>query len=165
MTRILKGFSGHPLHPPLTDMTIGAYTFATVAGVVGAFGGLKEATAKLMLLGLAGGLISTLATATTGFVDWLELDWGTPLWRTATWHMLVMLTATALFLVAALLERNGYISNTVEPIALGVTLLGFVGLTVGGWLGGAIVFVYGMRVLKRENTPALSAVMPGRDPE
>lgn len=146
-------------------MTIGAYTFARVAGVVGVFGGLKEATAKLMLLGLAGGLISTLATATTGFVDWLELDWGTPLWRTATWHMLVMLTATALFLSPHSFNATVNIGNTVEPIVLGVTLLGFVGLTVGGWLGGAIAFVYGMRVFKRENTPALAAVMPGRELE
>ena len=30
-----------------------------------------------------------------------------------------------------------------------LTLIGFVLLTVGGWLGGAIVFVHGMRVETR----------------
>ena len=26
------GLPGHPIHPPLTDVTIGTYTFALVAG-------------------------------------------------------------------------------------------------------------------------------------
>jgi hypothetical protein len=29
-----NGFPGHPLHPPLTDATIGAYTAATVLGIL-----------------------------------------------------------------------------------------------------------------------------------
>ncbi len=30
----LRGFPGHPSHPPLTDVTIGAYTFGTVAAIL-----------------------------------------------------------------------------------------------------------------------------------
>ena len=35
---LLRGLPGHPLHPPLTDATIGAYTASTImalASVVG----------------------------------------------------------------------------------------------------------------------------------
>ena len=28
---LVRGLPGHPLHPPLTDVTVGAYTFATVS--------------------------------------------------------------------------------------------------------------------------------------
>jgi hypothetical protein len=31
---LAKGFAGPPLHPPLTDATIGAYTAATVLGIL-----------------------------------------------------------------------------------------------------------------------------------
>jgi hypothetical protein len=33
-------------------------------------------------------------------------------------------------------------------------------LTIGGWLGGAIVFVYGMRVLNLVEEPAARAAAP-----
>ena len=35
---LVKGFPGHPLHPPLTDVTIGLYTGATAFGVLSALG-------------------------------------------------------------------------------------------------------------------------------
>ena len=33
LSYLVRGFPGHPLHPPLTDATIGAYTTATVLGI------------------------------------------------------------------------------------------------------------------------------------
>jgi uncharacterized membrane protein len=41
-----------------------------------------------------------------------------------------------------------------------LTLVGFVLLTTGGWLGGAVVFVHGMRVLNLVKTPASRASAP-----
>ena len=35
-------------------------------------------------------------------------------------------------------------------------------LTVGGYLGGSLVFVFGIRVLKREDASVIQAVVPGR---
>jgi hypothetical protein len=32
LSYLIRGLPGHPLHPPLTDATIGAYTAATVMG-------------------------------------------------------------------------------------------------------------------------------------
>ena len=41
-----------------------------------------------------------------------------------------------------------------------LTLIGFALLTLGGWFGGAIVFVHGMRVLKVKGEPAGRAAAP-----
>jgi hypothetical protein len=49
--------------------------------------------------------------------------------------------------------------------ALILTLLGFGALTLGGWLGGAIVFVHGMRVLNLVEEPASRAASPIPHPE
>jgi uncharacterized membrane protein len=49
----------------------------------------------------------------------------------------------------------------VGGASLILTLIGFVLLTVGGWLGGANVFTHGMRVLNLVDEPARRAVTPG----
>ena len=46
-----------------------------------------------------------------------------------------------------------------------INLVGFGLLTVGGWLGGSIVFVHGMRVLNLVDEPALKASAPVVTPE
>jgi uncharacterized membrane protein len=57
----------------------------------------------------------------------------------------------ALFAVAAWLQHRGYERGEVTTGGLVFTLAGAVVLTVGGWLGGAIVFVHGVRVLAADN--------------
>jgi uncharacterized membrane protein len=44
------------------------------------------------------------------------------------------------------------------PLVL--TLIGFALLSVGGWIGGSIVYVHGMRVLDMADEPAHRAVAP-----
>ena len=111
-------------------------------------------------LALIVALVSTVLTALAGFVDWLTIEWGSPLWKTATWHALAMVTAGVLFLVAALVGHDGYVQRGVTTGAFILTLLGFATLTLGGWLGGAITYVYGMRVLSLPEEPAAKAAAP-----
>jgi hypothetical protein len=91
----------------------------------------------------------------------VTISWGTPLWRTATFHMLVMLIATLLFVLAAIVGYGGYEDGEVSAGALALALGGYVFLTLGGWLGGTIVFVHGMRVLNLVEEPTARAVAPG----
>ena len=53
----------------------------------------------------------------------------------------------------------------VTGAGLVLTLAGFAVLTLGGWLGGTIVFVHGMRVLKAGDEPAGRPVPRVRYPE
>lgn len=144
--RLLHGTPGHPAHPPLTDATIGMLVLATGLAVVGAAGLIEEAAGRAAWLALAGGLVVAAPTAVTGFADWLVLEWGTPRWRTATLHLTAMLVAVSLYGAAAWLQWPGYRDGTVTGGGLALALAGFVALTTGGWLGGAVVFVHGMRV-------------------
>jgi uncharacterized membrane protein len=146
----LHGLPGHPLHPPLTDATIGMFVLAAGLAVLGALGGVTDAAAKGCWLALIGGLIVALPTAATGFADWIQLDWGSPRWRTATAHLTAMLTAVALFAVAAWLQHAGYRRGDVTAGGLIFSVAGLVVLTTGGWLGGSLVFVHGVRVLGEE---------------
>jgi uncharacterized membrane protein len=160
LSYLVKGLPGHPLHPPLTDATIGIYTGAAVFGVLSALGVSEENTATAWWLALVVGLIVTGPTALTGLIDWLGITWGTPLWRTATVHMFSMLTATVFFLLAAIFGHGGYVDSEVPGGSLALTLAGFGFLTLGGWLGGTVVFVHGMRVLNLVEEPSLRAAAP-----
>jgi uncharacterized membrane protein len=161
LSYLIRGFPGHPLHPPLTDATIGAYTTATLLGIL-AYAGVSEPNlTKAWWLALLVGLGSTALTAITGLADWLGIAWRTPLWWTATWHMLCMLTATAFFALAAVFGHDRYVVGTMGGRTFVATLIGFVVLTVGGWLGGSIVYVHGMRVLNLVGEPPARAALPG----
>jgi uncharacterized membrane protein len=160
LSYLVKGLPGHPLHPPLTDFTIGAYAFATVAAILDVTNLVETKAAYAWWLALVVGLCSTALTATTGLIDWLQIEWGSELWKTATAHMIAMLTATGTFVAAVLVGHSGYTHGTVHGGALALTLVGFVLLTTGGWLGGAVVFVHGMRVLSLVGAPFGEAAAP-----
>jgi uncharacterized membrane protein len=162
---LIKGLPGHPLHPPLTDATIGIYTGATAFALLSVIGVSEKNMATAWWLALVAGLVVTVPTALSGLAEWLGLERGTALWRTATMHLLAMVSATVLFLVAAIVGHSGYVDQAVTGAALVLTLVGFGVLTLGGFLGGTIVFVYGMRVLNLVEEPAHRAAAPVPTPE
>jgi uncharacterized membrane protein len=160
LSYLWRGLPGHPIHPPLTDVTIGTYTFATVAAFAEVTGITENAGAWGWWIALVFGLIMTVPTALTGLLDWLTITRGTELWKTATTHMIAMLSATVFFALAAIFGHSSYSHANVSSGAFVLTLIGFALLTLGGWLGGAIVFVHGMRVLDLKSEPAGRAVSP-----
>ena len=162
---LVRGVPGHPLHPPLTDATIGIFTFATVAALLSALGVAEDAFAKAWWLALIVGLISSAATALAGLADYLTISSGTPLKRTATTHAVTMVAATVAFLIAALVGYDAYQDDAVSTGGLILTLIGFALLTAGGTFGGSIVYVHGMRVLNLVEEPAHRALSPLAEPE
>jgi uncharacterized membrane protein len=150
LSYLWRGLPGHPLHPPLTHATIGTYTFATVAALADVTGISTNAATHGWWLALVFGLIITGPTALTGLLEWLTISWGTPLKRTATTHMIVMLSATVFFLAAALTGHDCFKSGDISAGPFILTVVGFALLTLGGFLGGSLVFVHGMRQLKKK---------------
>ncbi|MGH2922226.1 MAG: DUF2231 domain-containing protein [Gaiellaceae bacterium] len=159
------GLPGHPIHPPLTDVTIGIYSLAAAMAILSRLGVSEENTATVWWIALVAGLVTTLPTALTGFADWLDIQRGTPLWRTATAHLAAMLTTTIFFAITAGAGHADYVDGEVSGGSLVLTLVGYAFLTLGGWLGGSIVFGHGMRVLNLVDEPARRAAAPVAPPE
>ena len=157
---LIRGFPGKPSHPPLTDASIGAYTAGVAMLVLGALGVEEEQMAHGALLAISGGLIVALPTAITGLADWLRIEKGTPARSVATIHLFVMLAATALFAATWLAQLDGYKHDEVKTLAWILGVVAETVLAIGGNIGGANVFVYGIRVLKRGEIPARQALDP-----
>jgi uncharacterized membrane protein len=110
-------------------------------------------------LAISFGLILA-ATALTGVLDWLDIPKDTPARTVATIHLVAMVAATVLFALTWLAQLDGYKDDEVRGLALVLGLAAFGVLALGGNVGGANVFVYGVRVLKAENTPPREALNP-----
>ncbi|MBW3663333.1 MAG: DUF2231 domain-containing protein [Actinobacteria bacterium] len=156
----LHGFRGHPLHPPLTDVSIGAYTVATIAVVLGWAGWKEELMAGAGFVAVIVGLGAALPTAVTGLADFLKIPNDSGARRTGWLHLAIMVTATLLFALAAILLYPGYLDEGVPPGAAIATIIAFVVLTAGGWVGGSLAYVHGVRVLGREDASLTEALTP-----
>jgi uncharacterized membrane protein len=161
----LRGFPGHPSHPPLTDITIGGYTFGTIAAILSKAGVAEHAFAQAWWLALLVGACSSLLTVSTGFLDWLKISSGTPLWRTATIHALTNAVASVAFILAIVFGHDDYVQGRVHTSSLIATLVGFVLLFAGGTMGGSITYVHGMRVLNLVDEPTKRAIVPSAHDE
>ena len=160
LARLVKGSEGKPLHPPLTDASIGAYTAGVAMLIAGAVGLQEEQMAHGSLIAISFGLLLAAPTAITGLLDWLDIEKGTPARTMATIHLVVMVTTTVLFALTWLAQRPGYNDDEIRTLGLVLGLVAEGFLAVGGNIGGANVFVYGIRVLKRPETPVAKALNP-----
>jgi uncharacterized membrane protein len=162
---VLHGLPGHPLHPPVTDLVIGSYGFATLAATADVLEVSDNAATHGWWLAIFAGLLFTVPAAGTGLADWLRIPSGTPLWRTATSHMIAMLVASAVFLATLLVGKESFDEGNISAGPYVLTLIGFGILSLGGFLGGSIVFVHGMRVLNLVDLPARQAATPMPTPQ
>lgn len=158
---LVKGFAGKPSHAPLTDASIGAYTVGVLMLVAGYLGFEEAGMAKGSLLAIGGGLLFAIPTTLTGLLDWADLSKGSRPRKLANYHLSVMLLATVAFAATFALQRPGYLDSEVTADGLVAGCVAFGLLVLGGTLGGALAYVYGVRVVKRD-VPLGDALIPGR---
>jgi uncharacterized membrane protein len=144
---ILAGPYGHPLHPLLVTVPIGAWVASVVfdiaSQVVDDPAALAQGAGWLVGLGILG----ALAAAMVGFLDLLAIPTGTRAFRVALLHMSVNLVVVTVFAVSLVMRWP--VSDATEAVGVGpmaVSTVGLVLLGVGGWLGGVLSFGYGVRV-------------------
>jgi uncharacterized membrane protein len=147
----LSGFDGKPFHPPLTDIPVGAYVIAPVLDVL-AFIGRNRSWGRDMYIAasytLLAGAIASLPTALTGFADWLRMRAGSEVRRIANSHAVTMVVVTVLVITNLAVRYYDDVEETTPGIlALSIAVLVLV--TIGGMIGGSLVYDKGYKVRKR----------------
>ena len=123
---------GHPLHPVLTDIPIGAWTTTLALDAKAAVSGDKS-YARAADFALAFGLAGAIGSAVTGLTDWSETDGRAK--RVGLIHGLLNVSATALMATAYMLRRRR------ERGAGEVCTVAGIGVAVAAaYLGGDLVF-------------------------
>jgi uncharacterized membrane protein len=168
----LRGWSGKPLHPPLTDIPIGAYVAAAVLDVISAIGGDDHRWARELwhaaTFVFIGGLAVSVLTALTGLWDAKNSsEAGTQARRTINTHATIMVTVTVLAIIDVILRLNAYNTELVTPAGIAV-LSAVIALLVslGAMFGGTLVYDYGFNVETAGDSPVWhkseTDVLPGQ---
>jgi nitrite reductase/ring-hydroxylating ferredoxin subunit/uncharacterized membrane protein len=132
---LLSGtYIGHPLHPMLTDVPIGAWSMSTLLDTVGGPG--AERSADLLV---AAGVVAAVPTAASGLNDWSDTDGGDT--RVGLVHATANTTALSLYVASLAARARGN-----RALGKALALAGFGILATGGYLGGHLSFTRGVNV-------------------
>ena len=153
----LRGFAGKPFHPPLTDIPVGAYILVGAFDLISYFVHRSTPTsdvpADFFISGthaIVAGAVVSIPTILTGFWDWLKsTPRGSQAWRTANFHMAVMLTVSVLVAIDILLRLGYWETGSQQGADLTITLLSVVvgGLVAfGAAYGGTMVYEFAFNV-------------------
>ena len=143
----LAGPYGHPFHPILVTVPIGAWTASLVFDIASHVTARPGFLAQGSLWLIAVGVIGALAAACAGFLDLFGIPAGTPAFRTALVHMTLNLVVTGGYAAGFAWRYGSY--HRPGPVAAGPLALSagcLVLLGVSGFLGGKLAFRYGVRV-------------------
>lgn len=144
----VAGPYGHPFHPILVTIPIGAWVSSLVFDIAGM---MSEEVTRAYFLGarwLIGiGIIAAIVAAVFGLMDYTRVSPRTAAKRSALTHMSLNVLVLAMFVV-------GYLwRDSTEPAPLEastgqliLTLAALVVLGVSGWIGGMLAYRYGVRV-------------------
>jgi uncharacterized membrane protein len=166
----LRGWSGKPLHPPLTDFPVAAYVFAAVFDVIATLGRHESWARGFLRAGtyvFIGGAIVSVFAALTGFWDWLRsTEKGTQARRTVNAHASTMIVVTVLALTDIVLRLRVYDSRTYPTVAILVlSIVIAVLVSAGAAFGGTLVYDYGFNVETAGDSPVWhpseTDVLPG----
>jgi uncharacterized membrane protein len=147
---VLAGPYGHPFHPVLVTVPIGAWVASVVFDIIAlASTTEEEAFAEGAYWLIAIGVIGAVLAAVFGLLDLLAIPRGTKAFRTGITHMSLNLGVVALFVVNFVI-RAGRGDEEATVLGLVLSLVALATLGVSGWLGGKLAYHYGVRVADEE---------------
>ena len=178
--RGLRGCAGKPLHPPLTDFPIVCYLLVAVFDVISYCAPSGSVARDFFVSGtyvIIAGAIVSLGTALTGFWDWWkgmdrEASTGFPgkakhtqVWRTANWHMAVMLTVTGIVIADIILRLLQFGAGRADFSTMILSILAGALVSYGATYGGSLVYDYQFNVESLDGSTAWNETetdqMPG----
>jgi uncharacterized membrane protein len=150
LLNIFKGkWLGHPLHPILVHIPIATWLSALIFDVVskGGYGG--QAMVHLSFYAIVFGLAAVLLAVPTGVVDWMGIKRTNPAWKLGLYHMLLNALVALLFAINLALRWPTFReSQQVDTIPLLLSAVGALILLGSAYLGGRMVYEYGISVAR-----------------
>jgi len=138
---------GHPIHPMLVHFPVAFWTVAVMAYVADTAG--VEGAAAAAKLANGAGLIMALPAMTAGLIELRLIDSRSEAMRVATLHMMAMAAAWVCFMLALVMSisTRASLDKQITQLAGVVSAsVGFLLMSVGGWVGGRLVYEFGIGV-------------------
>lgn len=124
---------GHPLHPVLTDIPVGAWTAAALFDLAEATGDGQAGRDRRADGAIAVGVVGAVAAALAGMTDWQHTSGASR--RTGLVHAALNSVALGMYVGSLVLRRSGH-----RPAGRGLALAGFGVMLASAYLGGRLVY-------------------------
>ena len=138
---------GHPLHAILTDFPIACFALSFLWNIIALIVN-RQPWYAMTFWAMLTGLVLVVPTALVGLLDYTKiLERHHPGRVTATMHLVANVSATLFFLLSLLVRGGpGLLGGPAEVISLLLALIGVGILSVGGYLGGRLLYHHGFGV-------------------
>lgn len=136
--------AGHPVHPMIIPFPLALWTTSFVVDVLFYF--LRHPTLLVISKFMLGaGCIGAVAAAIPGIIDWLAIKDG-EVKKTANWHARLNIIALVVFAISFFLRLGSYSDFVGRKLTIPflLSLVGMILIVISGWLGGELVFRYGV---------------------
>jgi len=145
---------GHPLHPALVTVPIGAWALALVGDLVYA-NTMNSFWYQFSYYAMLIGLVGALSAAVLGFIDFFGVKMSEAGYRSAKLHMAMNLIITALYAVNLWLRADfKAIAGSAWSLVFALEVVSFLALGVSGWIGGELTFKHKVGVRERFDAEA-----------
>jgi uncharacterized membrane protein len=134
----------HPIHPMRVPLPIGMWILSLACDIGAAFSADPATWKVVALYAMVGGIIGALAAAIFGLIDLLSLP--PEIRSTAIIHMAINLIGVVLFVIDAWLRIASPDRGVGAAGPVWLSVIAIVLLVVSGWLGGKMVYRYGVAV-------------------
>jgi len=144
---LLVGPYGHPFHPILVTVPIGAWVGSLVFDIASRIDNTPRFLAQGSQWLIAIGVLGALAAATVGFLDFFSIAPGTRAYRTALLHLSLNLIVTVAYALGwwwrytAATDNGSVLAGQIALSAVSLAVL-----AVSGALGAKLAYHYGVRV-------------------
>ncbi len=143
---------GHPIHPMLIPFPIALWVFSLIADLIYLWRG-NPAWEWVAFYTLAGGIVGATLAAVFGIIDYFTIK-DKKVSNIAAWHARINVLALLLFAASFYLRTTSGArlvgGSLTIPVAL--SIIGVIAITVSGWLGGELVYKYGVAVEPQHDT-------------
>lgn len=150
----LTGPEGHPFHPFVATVPIGAFVSSLIFDLLThtRAGGLPYLVdGAFWLIGV--GLIGALIAAVFGTLDLLAIPRASPPFRTALIHVALNVVAAILFIVSYMWRAGDHVElDKTRWGQLGLSAVAVAVLIGAVWLGQKLTYHHGVRVTDRGGT-------------
>lgn len=148
----------HPIHPMLIPFPIALWVFSVVADAIYLWRGNPVWKDWIAFYCLLGGIVGGVAAAVPGVIDWLSLR-NPEVVKIANWHARLNVVALLIFAASFYLRTSmgAALLDGGYNIAIGLSIVGVVLISISGWLGGELVFKHGVAVEPQHDTPVVAS--------
>jgi len=138
-----------PFHSIAVHVPVATWTFALVFDLLSRLHVGGNAMVRLSFLAIALGLAAALVAVPTGVLDWGGVKKDKPAWKIGLYHMAVNLVVTILFAINFGVRLATWkTASIVSPLAIVLSAVGTLLLFAGAYLGGKMVYDYGIGVAR-----------------